>query len=103
MSLSPDDLRPLLALQLVPGLGPARTRALIEHLGSARAVLTASRGRLAEVPGIGEKLSADIAAALPTVDVDGELALIHEHGVRVLASDDGDYPASVKEIFDPPP
>ena len=31
----PDDLRDLLALQLVPGLGPRRTAALLSHFGSA--------------------------------------------------------------------
>src|SRR5262245_46316768 len=48
-----DETRALLALQLVPNLGPLRTKALIEHLGSARAVVEAGSGRLLQVPGIG--------------------------------------------------
>ena len=37
-----DELRGLLALHLLPGLGPLRTAALLEHFGSADAILRAS-------------------------------------------------------------
>ncbi|MBI4555148.1 MAG: DNA-protecting protein DprA [Planctomycetes bacterium] len=36
-------------------------------------------------------------------DVDGELRLAEEHGVRLLARNDKDYPHNLKFIYDPPP
>lgn len=47
-------------LEAIPGVGPARRKALLKHLGSASAVLDASIEQLAEVPGIGPELARDI-------------------------------------------
>jgi DNA processing protein len=102
MPASPDELRPLLALQLVPGLGPLRTKALVEHFGSARAVLGASAGRLAEVPGIGHKLAADIVGGVKEVDVEEELRLLGVHRTHVLPLGGDGYPASLGDIHSPP-
>ena len=48
-SLSPE-LRDLLALRLVPGLGPRLTAALLRHFGSAAAVRRAAAAQLRQVP-----------------------------------------------------
>ena len=53
------DLRDLLTLHLVPGLGPRLTAALLERFGSARAILSASAGDLQAVPHIGPKLAGE--------------------------------------------
>src|SRR5262245_9810949 len=98
----PDDIRAQLALQLVPGLGPLRTKALIEHLGSARAVVQAGRGALAQTPGIGEKLSGDIVAALREIDVEAEVALMEKHRISLRAFGQDGYPASLATIYAPP-
>jgi excinuclease ABC subunit C len=45
------------ALDDVPGIGPALRRALLEHLGSLRAVREASVERLMSVPGVGRSLA----------------------------------------------
>ncbi|GAB3212136.1 excinuclease ABC subunit UvrC [Marinactinospora endophytica] len=52
------------ALDEVPGLGPARRNALLRHFGSLRRLAAASTEQIAEVPGIGERTAAVIAAAL---------------------------------------
>lgn len=101
-SPQPDELRALLALQLVPGLGPLRTKALVESLGSARAVLQASPGRLGQAPGIGEKLSAEIHDNLRKIDVDAELKLMEQHRVNLLVAGQDGYPTSLAEIHAPP-
>ena len=52
------------ALDEVPGLGPVRRRALVEHFGSTRAVQQATSEQIAQVPGIGSALAQAIKAAL---------------------------------------
>jgi excinuclease ABC subunit C len=44
----------------LPGVGPARKRALLNHFGSPDAILAASRDELAAVPGIPGKLAREV-------------------------------------------
>ncbi len=44
----------------LPGIGPARKRALLGHFGSPERVLSASREELEAVPGIPGKLAREI-------------------------------------------
>ncbi len=48
----------------VPGLGPARRKALLKQFGSVRKLTAASVEEIAAVPGIGPRLAATISAAL---------------------------------------
>ena len=47
-------------LEELPGIGPAKRRALLKHLGSLKAVKTASEQALREVPGISERDAATV-------------------------------------------
>jgi excinuclease ABC subunit C len=48
----------------LPGVGPARKRALLKHFGSPEAVLGASREQLEAVPGVPPKVARDLYAHL---------------------------------------
>ena len=48
----------------LPGIGPARKRALLKHFGSPEAVLGASREDLQNVPGFPQKVARDLYAHL---------------------------------------
>jgi excinuclease ABC subunit C len=48
----------------LPGVGPARKRALLKHFGSPEAVLGASREALENVPGFPQKVARDLYAHL---------------------------------------
>ena len=52
------------ALDEIPGLGPARQKALLSHFGSLAKIKKASVDELAAVPGIGPGLAANIANQL---------------------------------------
>ncbi|MHB1211322.1 MAG: excinuclease ABC subunit UvrC [Candidatus Nanopelagicales bacterium] len=52
------------ALDAVPGLGPARAKALLKHFGSVRRLSAATPEELRAVPGIGPSLAAAVAASL---------------------------------------
>jgi excinuclease ABC subunit C len=51
-------------LDALPGVGPARKRALIQHFGSAERLLAASPEELEGVPGVPAKIGREIYAAL---------------------------------------
>ena len=48
------------ALDSLPGVGPARRKALIAHFGTPEAVLAASREELEGVPGLPQKVARDL-------------------------------------------
>jgi excinuclease ABC subunit C len=47
-------------LDELPGVGPARKRALLQHFGSPEAILAASREELEAVPGVPGKLAREV-------------------------------------------
>jgi excinuclease ABC subunit C len=51
-------------LDSLPGIGPARRRALLTHFGSPDAVLAASREELEAVPGVPGKVARELYATL---------------------------------------
>ena len=96
------ELRDLLTLHLVPGLGPRLTAALLEHFGSAAAVLAATADQLHQVSHIGPKLTAALLDdGLPN-EVEEELKLIAQHQVYLRVLGQPDYPASLTTIVDAP-
>jgi DNA processing protein len=98
-----EDLRDLVSLTMIPGVGPLTSRALLAHFKTAGKVLDASVARLRDVAGVGPKLADRIAHARRDVDPDGELELCRRHGVRLMPFEDLDYPPPLKDIPDPPP
>ena len=52
------------ALEELPGVGPARRRALLDHFGSVEALMAASPGEIEAVPGLPAKTAHAIHAAL---------------------------------------
>ena len=102
MSTIAADVRALVALNLVPGIGTRLTSALLARFGSAAAVLGASAEQLQQVPHIGGKLACDLVQAFRTVDIESELELMTRHRVWVLSRKESGFPASLIEIPDPP-
>ncbi len=47
-------------LDQIPGIGPARKKALLKHVGSLKQIKAAKKEQLAEVPGIGPDLAVEI-------------------------------------------
>jgi DNA processing protein len=93
----------MLALSLVPGLGPRLTDALLRHFGSAAAVRRANYDQLVRIPHIGEKLGRQFADALRNPPVENELELIRRHEVSLLAIGDPLYPPALASSPDAPP
>ena len=90
-----------LALSLTPGLGPTRTRHLVEHLGGIAAVFRASLTEL-EATGLLAVSAQSIATGKSWEFAQEESAKAAAAGVNILSLDDSTYPLRLKEIYDPP-
>jgi DNA processing protein len=101
VNLSPEE-HDLLALNLVTGIGPRLTAALLERFGSASAILRASVPELLEVPYLGGKVAQSLQKALANPDVAKECAEIEKHGVQLRVLGRTDYPANLATIVDAP-
>ena len=97
-----EQLPAMVRLALTPGVGPRTFQALLEHFGTPTAVERATMRELRQVVGIGPKLANAIIEARRTVDVDEEMAICQERGVRMLVWGDEQYPVSLRNIHSPP-
>jgi DNA processing protein len=97
-----DDYIGWLALALTPGLGARTAGKLLREFGSPDAIFNASLTALE-----GQRLPAAVAQALhsrrPLSDAAKELAQVQATGCRLLTWDEPEYPARLREIYDPPP
>src|SRR5437764_9278663 len=97
-----DAREALVALNMIGHVGPVRLRQLLEYFGEPSAILQASKSQLLGVQGIGKETAEAIAAWESTIDLAGELKRISEFGCHVLTQADEDYPALLRQIYDPP-
>jgi DNA processing protein len=96
------EARDLLALHLVPGLGPKLTAALLERFGGPAGVLRASIEQLRQIPHIGDKLAGQIHQAIRLANVDAELERMAKHETHLLVLGTPSYPAPLATIAVPP-
>ncbi len=97
-----DSREAFVALNMIEHVGPVRARFLLEHFGDAPKILAASKSQLLHVRNIGDETAESIANWEKSVDLPGELKRISDFGCHVLISSDENYPASLREIYDPP-
>ncbi len=97
-----EEQRALIALSLVPGVGPGRIRALLAAFGGAASALDASRRALAAVPGIGRQTADAIVAFDDFALVEDQLGRAEQHGVTLLPAWDARFPRLLRQIYDPP-
>ncbi len=99
---SDPDLIAAVRLSMVSGVGPKLSQALLKRFGSPAAVLAAPPSELRDVPGIGTKLSKEIAAAAEHLDAEAEVELCRRSGVTIVVRGAENYPRPLQEIIDPP-
>lgn len=90
------------ALNLIEGVGPITVRRLLQVFGDPVEILRAPQEQLVSVPGIAQEQAYRIANWQRSVDLDGELRRVQEFGCRIVIPEDEEYPALLKEIYDPP-
>jgi DNA processing protein len=92
----------LIALNLLPNLGPVRLRRLLGVFGSGTRILAARRPELQTVEGLTQPLIDALVQWESLVDLSSELRQIREFGAQVLVETDEVYPKYLREIHDPP-
>lgn len=97
-----DSHEAFVALNLIDGIGPVRARLLLEHFGAAPTILSASKSQLLQVHNIGAETAEAICTWEKNVDLAEEMKRIADFGCRVIIQSDDEYPASLREIYDPP-
>jgi DNA processing protein len=90
-----------LALSRTPGLGPTKTRKLVERLGSPEAVFRATLTEL-EAAAIQAVSAQSIATGKSAELAREELARAADAGITVLSASDPVYPRRLTENYDPP-
>src|SRR5579864_8327633 len=90
-----------LAISLTPGLGPTKSRKLVEHFGGPEAVFRASLTEL-EATGIQAVSAQSLATGKSAELAREEMARASAEGATVISLDDPCYPPRLTEIYDPP-
>ena len=94
-------IRDWLELNMTPGIGPRAAAKLLERFGSAEAVYSATRAELEQSRLAPEAVDSIIARNLRSA-AEAEITAVRKLGGDILLLDDGVYPSSLREIYDPP-
>jgi DNA processing protein len=95
-------LEALVALNMLPKIGPIRIRRLLEAFGGPAAVLGAAKDRLLRVDGIGEETAKILQLWQDHADPAAEIADAAGRGIAIVTQDDEGYPVSLRDAYDPP-
>ena len=94
-------IRDWVELNMTPGIGPRAAAKLLERFGSAKAVYSATRAELEQLRLVPEAVDSIIARDLQA-RAEAEITAVRKVGGDILLLDDGVYPSSLREIYDPP-
>jgi DNA processing protein len=93
----------ILALSLVPGLGPRRIMTLAGAVNDTEEIFSMPDGRLAEILGRGFKHTEKLRSIKQSREYAEELEYIESENITVLCFKDEGYPDPLRDIYDPPP
>jgi len=88
---------------MVPGIGAARLRSLVNHFGDPEAVLNSAERDLTEVAGIDRSIAKRIRAeGNSEKEVELQLSRLQKCEARLVTFWDREFPENLKKIYDPP-
>ncbi|MEJ6572083.1 MAG: DNA-processing protein DprA [Akkermansiaceae bacterium] len=92
----------LIALNMLPKIGPVRVRRLMDHFGSAQAILQKDARSLMAVQGIGTETAEIIRGWESSIDLAEELKQVRDRALSIVTLEDEAYPDALKQSYDPP-
>ena len=97
-----DEREAYIALNMMEKVGPVGVRAMVSHLGTARAIFEAGPEAFSGADSLGREQVAAVLSQREKVDWRGEMERAEKAGVRLIARVDEEYPKNLLEIHDPP-
>src|ERR1044071_2939021 len=97
----PHMIRDWVELNMTPGIGPRAAAKLLERFGSAGAAYSATRAELEQLRLAPDAVDSIIGRNLRST-AETEIPALQKLGGDILLLDDGVYPSSLREIYDPP-
>jgi len=102
MSASQDNRLAWLALYMIPGLGNAVLKRLIETYSDPETVFKAGVAELMRIEGIRKDIAAKITNRALDREAEGEIKKAEACHASILVYTDPSYPAFLREIYNPP-
>lgn len=97
-----NELFKTLSLLKVEGVGDIMAKKLINHCGSAEAVLSATRKQLLAIDGVGEVAFKNLQDKEVFKAAEAEMEFIEREGITPLFYKEEDYPEKLKHCIDAP-
>jgi DNA processing protein len=98
-----ESLRYIVALSLIPKIGPGIFKNIISYSGSAQHFFALPKGKIRKIPGVGAKLSEFIQAKDTYLkQASNIIEEATRNGVRVISYFDNDFPQRLKSYTDAP-
>jgi DNA processing protein len=93
----------LITLNMIPSLGPKRINNIVQNFANVSEFLNASLLDLSQIIGLNKKTCENILRYRNKIDTAREIKRAEELGINIITIYDKEYPAYLKEIYDPPP
>ncbi|MGN6645379.1 MAG: DNA-processing protein DprA [Cytophaga sp.] len=90
------------AVGLIPGVGAATTKTLISYCGSAEQIFKTPKGKLKNIPGIGDVTVENIQNKSVLEEAESIVKRAEKLDTQLLFYTDADYPSRLKQIPDAP-
>lgn len=91
-----------IALNMIPGVGATRYQALLDAFYTPDGIRQADRSDLMSVDGIGKVIAERIVDFDWDAELTRELNFAYRGDVQIITLADEEYPADLRELFDPP-
>lgn len=97
-----EELKYMLALTMIPSIGPQIARKLIAYTGSAASVFREKKNTLRKIPGIGETLAERMVSGNLIRKAEEELDFCSKHDIQLTEFHSAQFPARLKNCVDAP-
>lgn len=100
--MNQEELKYLLALKEVKGVGDILARLLIQDTGSAQEVFRLPPGKLLKIPKVSEKVAKEIAGFQSFDWIEKEITWCEAEGIKILPFNHPEYPVRLLQCHDAP-
>lgn len=97
-----EDLKYMMALSLVDGVGPVNAKRLVAYCGSAEGVFKQKKSDLEKIPGVGTVISKAVIKSSTLDRAEKEIKFIEKNKIDVFSYLDKGYPQRLKNCEDGP-